>query len=152
MITWQSTFNRKSLFDHVVRTCGTNSRSLSVINPSLTRSPNLLISKHWKCWWTVPMYVEPFLLFITKRRKFKHLELIKKLKNPWSGTLNEWILTSVIKCCCGQLISIHTVPWTILENHYNPVQAVLSALWLVDQTKTFLFADAFCSRLTFTFI
>ena len=46
---------------------------------SLTRSPNPgLISKHWKCWWTVPMYAESFLLFITKRNKFKELELTQK--------------------------------------------------------------------------
>ena len=82
IISWQSTSNKKSLFDHVVleQTCGTNSRSLSVINLSLALSPNpRLLSKHWKCWWTVPMYVEPFLLFITKRSKFKELELTQKI-------------------------------------------------------------------------
>ena len=70
VIIWSCGKNKRTVF---------NSRSLSVFNLSLTRSPNpWLISKHWKCWWTVAMYVEPFLLFITKRSKFKELELTQK--------------------------------------------------------------------------
>mgnify|MGYP006890252372 CR=1 FL=1 len=41
------------------------------LSPLSHRSPNprLILT----CWWTLSMYVEPFLLFITKRNKFKEL-------------------------------------------------------------------------------
>ena len=93
------------LFMQKEQMCGTNSRSLSVINLILTRFPNLqLISNQWKCWWT------------ERSKIFKELELTQNL---WSGTLNEWILpfVHIIKCWCGQLISIHTVSWIIIENN-----------------------------------
>ena len=98
----------------IIWSCCKNKRALLIpdLSPLLTWvSPDLLISKYW---WTMPMYVEPFLLFITEGSKFMELELTHK---PLMWTLNEWILTFVLKWWCGQLISIHTVSWIIIENH-----------------------------------
>ena len=80
---------------------GKNKRAVLIpgLSPLLTwvspRSPNQrLISKHWQCWWTMSMYVGPFLLFITKRSKFKELELTQKLM-IWNI---EWMNLDIRAC------------------------------------------------------
>jgi len=54
------------------------------------------------------IYVEPFLLFITKRSTFKDLELTQKpLK--WNIERVNLDIRACYKMLWGQLISIHTV-------------------------------------------
>ena len=67
----------------IIWVCGKNKRALFISG---------LIAIHWKYWWTMPMYVEPFLLFITKRSKFNELELTQK-RLKW---IIEWVTCGMI--------------------------------------------------------
>ena len=84
----------------IIWSCGKNKRAVLIpgLSPLLPwispPPPPRLISKHCKWWWTVPMYVEPLLLYITKISKYKEFELTH---TPLKWNI-EWVNLDIRAC------------------------------------------------------